>query len=147
MGLGYLNLRKFCFLQDRVEEVQAALEELALEKERLLRRNADLQAELQARAAPTPLAGSACNACGTPEAQQQLILRSQSGLVALWWCPTQPLQLGGQHLSWLLYWEAVCDGRGLRDVRRAGRLPNFIVSGCLRLLRARMCLVRRVLIL
>ena len=38
-----------CFWQDRVEEVQAALEELALEKERLLRRNADLQAELQAR--------------------------------------------------------------------------------------------------
>lgn len=65
-----------CFLQDRVEEVQAALEELALEKERLLRRNADLQAELQARTAPTPSAGSACNTCGTPEAQQQLVLRS-----------------------------------------------------------------------
>ena len=44
-----------CSLQDRVEEVQAALEELALEKERLLRRNADLQAELQARTAPSHL--------------------------------------------------------------------------------------------
>ncbi len=35
--------------QDRVEEVQAALEELALEKERLLRRNSDLLIELQVR--------------------------------------------------------------------------------------------------
>ena len=35
--------------QDRVEEVQAALEELAREKERLLRRNSDLLLELQVR--------------------------------------------------------------------------------------------------
>ena len=53
-----------CILQDRVEEVQAALEELAVEKERLLRHNADLQAELQARAARVPLPGPACRACG-----------------------------------------------------------------------------------
>ena len=37
-----------------MEKAQAALQEVALEKERLLRRNAELKAELQARVAPAP---------------------------------------------------------------------------------------------
>ena len=47
--------------QDRVEEVQAALEELALEKERLLRRNSDLQIELQVRTCRAPHHVPACS--------------------------------------------------------------------------------------
>ena len=45
-------------LQDRVEKVQVALQELTLEKERLLLLSANLQAELQARAAPVPLSAA-----------------------------------------------------------------------------------------
>lgn len=84
-----------------MEEVQAALEELALEKERLQRRNADLQAELQARTALTVWLG--CNVT-VPHAALAAG-RAAAQVAPVLGCPSE--------------------GRGLRKLRCAGHGPRL----------------------